>query len=179
MLAAIPQLAVVDLSILFVVPAVVLVMVVILRKRNARLRAKHLDIKEPTPTPGPETPQLEPASQVIFVDLSPKSADLVELAVEIWRIQNRIGKAGSDLQEIQKRGLESSVQKLQKYLDTFRIAIVDHANQKYNEGMNVDVLSFEIDPEVAFPLIKETIEPSITCEGKVIRKGKVVVIKNN
>ena len=115
----------------------------------------------------------------IFVDLSPKSADVVELAVEIWRIQNRLNKAITDLPDTQKRGLESSIQKLQKYLDTFHIKIVDHTSQKYNEGLNVNVLSFEIDPHVTIPIIKETIEPTIICEGKVVRKGKVVVIKNN
>lgn len=115
----------------------------------------------------------------IFVDLSPKSADLVELATEIWRIQNRLIKANPNLEDIQKRGLESSVQKLYKYLDRFNIKIVDHTNQKYNEGLSVDVLSFENDPSVSIPIIKETVEPTIVCEGKVVKKGKVTVIKNN
>jgi hypothetical protein len=118
-------------------------------------------------------------THAIFVDLSPRSADIVELAVEIWRIQNRLNKAITDLPDTQKRGLESSIQKLQKYLDTFKIQIVDHTNQKYNEGLNVNVLSFEINPHVSTPTIKETIEPTIICEGKVVRKGKVVVIKKN
>ena len=117
--------------------------------------------------------------RVIFVDLSPKSADLIELSIEIWRIQNRLLKASSKIDDTQKRGLESSVQKLIKYLDRFHIKIVDHTNQKYNEGLSVDVLSFENDSSVNFPIIKETIEPTIICEGIVVKKGKVVVIKNN
>lgn len=115
----------------------------------------------------------------IFVDLSPKSSDLVELAIEIWRVKNRVIKASPDLQEIHKRGLESSIQKMQKFLDRFSIEIIDHTNQKYNEGLSVDVLSFEIDPNIKVPTIKETIEPTIIYSGNVVKKGKVVVIKNN
>lgn len=115
----------------------------------------------------------------IFIDLSPKSSDLVELAIEIWRVKNRLIKASPDLQEIHKRGLESSIQKMQKFLDRFSIEIIDHTNQKYNEGLSVDVLSFEIDPNIKIPVIKETIEPTIICNGNVVKKGKVVVIKNN
>ena len=179
MLATTPHLVVVVFLLFFMVPVVFLFTIAIFHKRK-QSRETHIKAEgSSVPSTSPEIGNSQPTqSQVIFVDLSPKSTDLVELAVEIWRIKNRIGKAGSDLQEIQKRGLESSAQKLQKYLDTFKIAIVDHTNQKYNEGMNVDVLSFEVDPKVTSPLIKETIEPTITCEGKVIRKGKVVVIKN-
>lgn len=117
--------------------------------------------------------------KVIFIDLSPKSADLIELAVEFWRIKNRLVKASVNLDDIQKRGLESSVQKLIKYLDRFHIEIIDHTDQKYNEGISVDVLSFENDPNISVPTIKETVEPTITCQGNVVKKGKVIVIKNN
>lgn len=116
--------------------------------------------------------------QAIFVDLSPKSTDVVELAVEIWRINSRINKVLTGLSEIQRRGLESSIQKLLKYLDRFDMKIIDHTDEKYNEGMNVDVLSFEKDPKIRFPIIKETIEPTIICKGHVIKKGKIIVITN-
>lgn len=116
--------------------------------------------------------------QAIFVDLSPKSADVVELAIEIWRIKNRISKAISDLSEIQRRGLESSIQKLLRFLDRSEIKIIDHTDEKYNEGMNVDVLSFEKNSTIKTPIIKETVEPTITCQGHVVKKGKVIVITN-
>lgn len=182
MAAITPQLEVIMIFILFVVSVVFLVILLKSRKRDFELKKTPPEIKEPFVMPQRSAemmPPRPPQAHAIFVDLSPKSADVVELAVEIWRIQNRLSKASAELPDAQKRGLESSIQKLQKYLDTFRIEIVDHTNQKYNEGLNVNVLSFEIDPTIAAPLIKETIEPTITCDGKVVRKGKVVVIKNN
>lgn len=118
-------------------------------------------------------------SESIFIDLSPKSVDLIELAIEVWRIKNRLEKISSGLDDSQKRGLDSSIQKFIKYLDRFNIKIIDHTNQKYNEGLSVDVLSFENSPDVSVPIIKETVEPTILCESKVVKKGKVVVIKNN
>lgn len=139
---------------------------------------KRISILEPSMPQFINEPPV-PQHRAIFVDLSPKSTQIVELAVEIWRIQNRLIKASSNLDDAQKRGLESSIQKLRKYLDNFRIEIIDHTDQKYNEGLSVDVLSFENDSGVKEPIIKETVEPTIICQGNVVRKGKVVVIKNN
>jgi len=147
------------------------VLVFLLRILKQRSNLKKISLKKP---------DIDINKQhAIFIDLSPKSSDLVELAIEIWRVKNRLIKASPDLQEIHKRGLESSVQKMQKFLDRFSIEIIDHTNQKYNEGLSVDVLSFEIDPNIKIPVIKETIEPTIICNGNVVKKGKVVVIKNN
>ncbi len=125
-----------------------------------------------------EIPQ-EPDTQnrTIFVDLSPKSADIVELAVEVWRMNNRLMKVEA-LTETQQRGFNSSLQKFGKFLDRYEVKIVDHTGERYNEGMNVDVLSFENDPSVKVPTIKETVEPSITHKGHTIKKGKIIVVNN-
>ncbi len=114
----------------------------------------------------------------VFVDLSPKSTDVVDLAVEVWRLNNRISKIGNGLSDIQKRGIESSLQKFTKFLDNYSVKIIDSVGEKYNEGMNLDVLSFEKDPNLKMPLIKETVEPSITCKGQIIKKGKIIVASN-
>jgi hypothetical protein len=112
----------------------------------------------------------------LFVDLSPKASDVVELAIEVWRINNRINKASNSFTDIQKRGLESSIKKFLKFLDSYKIKIIDHTGEKYNEGMNIDVVSFEKDDSVRFPVVKETIEPSILCDDHIIKKGKIIVI---
>lgn len=125
-----------------------------------------------------EIPQeLRSENRALFVDLSPKSADIVELAVEVWRINNRLMKV-EGVTETQQRGFDSSLQKFGKFLDRYDVKIIDHTGEKYNEGMNVDVLSYEKDPGVRFPIIKETIEPSVTCKGHIIKKGKIIVVNN-
>jgi hypothetical protein len=157
--------------------AFILLMILYQRRTRNKFSSSKLFEKE-----GPKKPQIPEVPQTqhkaIFVDLSPKSADIVELAIEVWRINNRVMKAATGLTDIQKRGLDSSLQKFVKFLDHYDVKIVDHTGEKYNEGMNVEVLSFEKDPNVKVSTIKETIEPSITCKGHVIKKGKIIVITN-
>ncbi len=83
------------------------------------------------------------------------------------------------LPENQMKGLESSVQKLMRYLEKYEIKIIDYKNQKYNEGLNLDILSVEKDASLLEPTIKETVEPTIMCKGQVVRKAKIILLNNN
>ncbi len=114
-----------------------------------------------------------------FLDVSLGANDLVDLAIEIWRIEQRLLKVNLNLQENQVASLDSSIQKMKRYLEKYDVQIMDYKNQKYNEGFNIDVLSVEKDEKVLVPTIRETIEPSITVKGQLVRKAKVILIKNN
>jgi len=114
--------------------------------------------------------------KVIEMSLSVEA--LVELAVEVWRIEQRLAKAAPGLNDIQRKGMESSVQKLKRYLEKYDIEIRDYTNQKFNEGLNLDVLSVEKDPAIAEPVVKETVEPTILCKGQVVKKAKIVLLSN-
>ncbi len=105
--------------------------------------------------------------------------ELVDVAVEIWRMEQRISKSASNLPEKQLKGLENSIQKLRRYLEKYDIEIIDHKNVKYNDGLNLDILSTEIDPSISESIIKETIEPTIICKGQVVRKAKIILISNH
>lgn len=113
------------------------------------------------------------------IQLSMGVNELVDLAVEIWRIEQRIMKSTSNLQEQQLKGLNNSIQKLRRYLSNYDIEILDYKNQKYNEGLSLDILSVEKDTSLSEPVIKETVEPTILCKGQVVRKAKIILIKNN
>lgn len=114
--------------------------------------------------------------KVIEMSLSVES--LVELAVEVWRIEQRLVKVTSGLTDIQKKGLESSVQKLKRYLEKYDLEIRDYTNQKFNEGLNLDILSVEKDPSITEPIVKETVEPTIMCKGQVVKKAKIILLSN-
>ncbi|MFZ2187801.1 MAG: nucleotide exchange factor GrpE [Candidatus Moraniibacteriota bacterium] len=114
-----------------------------------------------------------------FIELSIGVNDLIDLAVEVWRIEQRIAKSASSLPENQMKGLENSVQKLMRYLEKYDIKIIDYKNQKYNEGLNLDILSVEKDASLLEPTIKETVEPTIMCKGQVVRKAKIILLSNN
>jgi len=113
-----------------------------------------------------------------FVKLSLEVNDLIELAVEIWRIQQRLTKVLPSLAESQKPGLENSIQKLNRCLGKYDIEIIDHTNQKFNSGLNLDVLSVEKDPSIVEPIVKETKEPTVMYKGQVVRRAKIVLLSN-
>jgi len=114
-----------------------------------------------------------------FVELSLGVNDLVDLAVEVWRMEQRITKSASSLPENQLKGLENSIQKLRRYLEKYDIEIVDYKNTKYNDGLNLDILSVEKDPTLPESMVKETVEPTIMCKGQVVRKAKIILLSNH
>ncbi|MFA4814767.1 MAG: hypothetical protein WC868_05720 [Bacteroidales bacterium] len=101
---------------------------------------------------------------------------MIELAAEIWRIEQSIIKSSSSLPENQRKKLELSIQKLKRYIEKYDIEFIDHTNQKYNDGLNLDVLSVEKDSSIQEPIVKETIEPTIMHRGQVVRKAKIILL---
>src|SRR3989344_7064414 len=113
-----------------------------------------------------------------FINVSVEVNEIIDLAVEVWRIEQRISKSASSLPENQLKGLENSIQKLRRYLEKYDVEIVDYKNHKYNDGLNLDILSVEKDPSLPEPMVKETVEPTIMLKGQVIRKAKIILITN-
>ncbi len=111
-----------------------------------------------------------------FIELSLNINNLVELAIEVWRIEQRVIKTSSNLSDNQKKSFENSIQKLKRYLEKYDIEIIDYTNRKYNEGLNLDVLSVEKDESISESIVKETIEPTIMCKGQVVRKAKIILL---
>ena len=65
-----------------------------------------------------------------------------------------------------------------KYLEKYDVSVISYTNQKYNEGLNLDILSIESDSNIFEPTIKETVEPTVMCKGQIIKKAKVILLKN-
>lgn len=114
-----------------------------------------------------------------FMTVSVEANEITDLAIEIWRIEQRITKSASSLSENQLKGLENSIQKMKRYLEKYDIEIVDYKNQKYNEGLNLDILSVEKDLTLPESTIKETVEPTIMLKGQVVRKAKIILLSNH
>ncbi len=112
------------------------------------------------------------------INLNASVSELIELATEVWRIEQRLAKIAEILPENQRKGLENSVHKFKQYISNYDIEIVDYTNQKFNDGLNLDVLSVEKDPSVTTPTVKETIEPTILVKGQVVKKAKIILLSN-
>ena len=111
--------------------------------------------------------------------VSDQTKDLIELAIEIWRMEQRLNKAMSSIPENQKELFDNSIQKFKKYLNKNDIEIIDHTNQTFNEGRNVDIISVENDNTISESVIKQTMEPTIIYKNQVVHKGKVIVLEKN
>lgn len=114
-----------------------------------------------------------------FIELSIGVNELVDLAIEIWRMDQRIAESASSLPENHSKGLANSIERLKRYVQKYDIEIVDYTNQKYNDGLNLEVLSVEKDATIPHPIVKKTIEPTIICKGQVVRKAKIILLTNN
>jgi hypothetical protein len=112
-----------------------------------------------------------------FIEITPTTQSLVEAAVEVWRLEKRVSKISGDLSEDQNKAFENSITKLKRFLDKNDITFADYTDQKYNEGLNLDVLSIDKDTTVTESVIKETHEPAVFHKGQLIKKAKVVVLE--
>ena len=97
--------------------------------------------------------------------------DLAEMAVDIWRLEKKVFKLKEHSSEYQSRPFESSLSRMKRILQKHSIEIIDYTNQKYNEGLNVEILSVEKDGTIIEPIVKETVEPGILYQGKMLKKS--------
>ena len=114
-----------------------------------------------------------------FPNVSMQTNDLIELAIDIWRVEQKINQFSLSLPENQGELFRKSFQKLKRYLDKNDIEIVDYKGQKFNDGLNVDILAVEKDPTIAESIVKETKEPTILLKGQVVRRAKVIVLEKD
>ena len=105
-----------------------------------------------------------------FIEMSPQVKDLIELSIEIWRLEKRLTKILPDLEDNQKETIINSIQKLKRYLDKNDIELIDHTNHKFNEGRNLDILYVKKDPSISEPIIEETMEPTVMYRGQMKKR---------
>jgi hypothetical protein len=109
-----------------------------------------------------------------FIPIQTKN--LIEHAIELWRFESRINRILIKSSEEEKKLITNSINKLKRYLVKNDIELIDYTNQKYNDGLNLEILAVEKDPKIVDSIIKETKEPTVTHKGKVISKGKVIIL---
>ena len=120
--------------------------------------------------------EIQTSVQPKFLETSLEAKDLMDLAVEIWRIDQKLSKATGKLGESQSKALENSMNKIKKFIDRYDLEIKDYTGQKYNAGLSaIEIVSVEKDPSVSEDIVKETLEPAILLKGQLIKKAKVIL----
>ena len=118
-------------------------------------------------------------TSIKFVNVSIETKDLINLGIDVWRMEQRLNKIMQTIPETSQNLLKNSVQKIKRYLDKNDIEIVDYTNQKFNEGRNLDILAVEKSSNILESIIKETKEPTILYKNQVVNKGKVIILEKN
>ena len=109
-------------------------------------------------------------------------SDLSELAVQTWRLQNRI--AGLDPEEHKRirKQLMDSARRFTKILQRFDVEFEDVTNRPYNLGwQEVEVVSWEdqgdeTSPVESGPWVRSTVSPIVRRQGKAMKLGQVVCV---
>lgn len=114
------------------------------------------------------------APKIRKVDLS----SLIDLAIEIWRLQDRFKKLQSATGR-QDPSITFSIEKIQHILKEIGIETRDYTGQTYNEGMSLDVLTFDysVGEKPTNRIIQETVSPAIFFDGKLHKMAQVIVGK--
>ena len=108
------------------------------------------------------------------VDLS----SVIDLAIEIWRLQDRVKKLESAARR-QDPSIAFSIDKIQHVLKEIGIETRDYTGQTYNEGMSLDVLTFDypVEEKPTNRIVQETVSPAILFDGKLHKMAQVIVGK--
>ncbi|MDO8682324.1 MAG: hypothetical protein Q7N50_02425 [Armatimonadota bacterium] len=102
---------------------------------------------------------------------------LSTVAIETWRMKRKLQRAQDTSGQVDVRGIQVSLDRMESGLREFGIECKDHTNQPYDGGMSLSVLAFEpsADPDARKDMITQTISPSVFIGGQLKRQGEVVV----
>lgn len=107
--------------------------------------------------------------------ITPSTQDMVDLAIELWRLEKKLSKVKDKLSDDENKALNNSLDRLKRFLSKNDLEVIDYTGQNYNEGMNVDVLHIDKDPSLKQNIIFQTHEPAVLHLGKLYRKAKVII----
>lgn len=105
-------------------------------------------------------------------------ASVLDVAIEVWRLQDRFKKLQSATGR-QDPAITFSIEKLQHVLREIGIETRDYTGQRYNEGMSLDVLTFDysVEEKPTNRVVQETVSPAIFFDGKLHKMSQVIVGK--
>lgn len=121
--------------------------------------------------------EIRSSVQPKFLETSMEAKDLIDLAIEVWRIDQRLNKSKGLMHENTKKAIDNSMLKIKKFISNNDIEIRDYTGQKFNTGLTaIDVISVEKDKKIKEDVIKTTVEPMILLKGQIVKKAKVIIL---
>jgi|SaaInlStandDraft_4_1057021.scaffolds.fasta_scaffold11974_2 hypothetical protein len=114
------------------------------------------------------------------IAISPDSNKIILLAIDIWRLEERITNI-SDIDNSNKEKINNSINRVKKYVGENKITIKWYNWDKYSNEINVYDLKWTepTTKEEENNIIKDTIEPAVFIDWKIIKKAKIIIYKLN
>ena len=109
-------------------------------------------------------------------------SDLVEFAIQTWRLQRRVDGMDRDKHKREYKQFSDSVRRFVKILQRFEVEFEDPTGKPFTAGwLEVEVVSWddpgdEESPVDSGPWVKQTISPIIRQHGITIKTGQVVCV---
>jgi hypothetical protein len=125
----------------------------------------------------------EPYESTISGGETISDSDLSELAIQTWRLQNRIDGLDPEEHKRIRKQLMDSARRFAKILQRFDVEFEDVTGQPYSRGwQEVEVVSWEeqgdeTSPVEAGPWVRSTVSPIIRRKGKTVKLGQVVCVE--
>ncbi len=110
-----------------------------------------------------------------YIPFDPNIDKLVSLATDVWRLNKIVQKLESSLNDDDKRRINNSLNRINTYLSNNNIDVEDFAGRKYNDGMNVEILSAEYSDSVDHPTISQVNRPQVSYTGIIRQKAQVII----
>lgn len=97
-----------------------------------------------------------------------------ESSLECWRL-SQFAELRKDSNE--GAGLRHAVRRITEVLNAMEIEIIDFAERIYDPGLVPEVVEVRLDDTlpVGHAVIEETIAPTVTWRGQVIKPGQIIV----
>lgn len=92
-------------------------------------------------------------------------------------IEQRINFLQDEIEKVKFVGLQRSLERIKNFLVKNDVEIIDYTNQKFNDGINADIVSIDDGAHGPESIISKTVEPTILCRGRIVKKAKIIITK--
>jgi hypothetical protein len=154
------------LTLLFL--GLVILLIRLVNKVLNNIKISHEDIKK----------EIQNSVMTKLIQFSPEVDLLIQLSIDNWRLAKKIKEVERKLSNKEKQTLNFSMERIEKQLGKFDIEIKDYTNERYYEGLNLDVISIEKNKSIKEAIIKDTTEPAVIVKGQLVKKAKVIILTN-
>lgn len=105
--------------------------------------------------------------------------NLINIALEIWKIEKKTNKLKASDGEDKIKWFEFPISKIYEILQNNWVKVIDYTWKKHIEWMNwIEIISVEKDQKQKDPIILDSINPLIEVNGQIYLKSKVIVLSS-